>query len=149
MNRPAHAAFTLLEALIAIVLVAAVLPVALAAIAHVTQGVSRMAKQATAQRLGENQLAQWLVDGSWQTAATSGEFSADTTSEDAEDVTRYHWQLATTAWRDSAGAVKVLTLTVSWEPASDGNAFVLTTLATPPSSSTSSSATTSSTSGAP
>lgn len=119
--------FTLLEALIAIVLVAAVLPVALAAIGHVTQSVSRMQKQAIATRLAEGRMAAWLMDGSWQKAANSGEFQAET---DGDDATGYHWQLTLSDWRTAP--VQTLHLTVSWDPPADTNAVSLETLATPP-----------------
>ena len=117
----------MLEALIAIVLVAAVLPVALAVIGHVTQSVSRMQKQAIATRLAEGRLAAWLMDGSWQNAAASGEFQAET---DGDDAAGYRWQLTVSAWRTAP--VQTLHLTVSWDPSVDTNAVSLETLATPP-----------------
>jgi type II secretion system protein I len=124
---PSAAGFTLIEALIAIVLVAAVLPVALAAISHVTQSVSRLQKQAIALRLADSRLAAWLLDGSWQTAPASGDFTVDT---DGDDVTGFHWQLAASAWRDPT--VQQLHLTVTWDPPAAANAVSLDTLVTPP-----------------
>ncbi len=127
MSRSSTTGFTLVEALIAIVLVAAVLPVALAAISHVTQSVSRLQKQAIAQRLADSRLATWLLDGSWQTAPASGDFTPGT---DGDDVVGFHWQITVSAWRDPT--VQQLHLTVSWDPPAPANVVSLDTLVTAP-----------------
>jgi type II secretion system protein I len=102
--------FTLIETLIAIVMVAAVLPIALMAVSHVTSTVSRLHKQAIAVRLADTKMAQWLADASWQSAPASGDFSPDTDGEDSQG---FHWQLQLSPWRDAS--VTTLHLTVSWE----------------------------------
>jgi type II secretory pathway pseudopilin PulG len=125
-----RSAFTLLEALIAILLVALVLPVALEAVTRSGQGAGLMRRQDRALRLAQSRLGQLIATGEWQTAAQSGTFTA---SEDGEDADGLRWELESGPWRDSL--VTQLTLTVTWDPPTDWNRVGLTTLVTPPASS--------------
>jgi len=124
MNR---AGFTLLEALIALLLMAVVLPLALGGISQVLRSVDRAGRVETAQRLAESRLAQWTADGSWRTAAASGAFTEEGPGADAdtEDLAAYRWTLVTAPWRD--GALTTLTLTVAWGDG-DGDHLSLATL---------------------
>ena len=119
--------FTLLEALIALLLMAVVLPLALGGVSQVLRSVDRQGHLETAQRLAESRLAGWMADGSWRTAAASGDFTdVAGTDEDAEDLHAFHWNLVTAPWRD--GTLTTLTLTVAWSDA-DGDRCTLATLA--------------------
>lgn len=120
-----RAGFTLLEALIALVFMAVVLPLALGGISQVLRTVDRVGRLDTAQRLAESRLATWTADGSWRTAPASGDFT-DTASEGtAEDLTAYHWTLVTAPWRD--GGLTTLTLTIAWGEG-DGDHLSVATL---------------------
>ena len=130
------AAFTLIEALIAIVLVAVVLPVALSGVSRATETASLMRRKAIALRLADSRLALICADGSWQTSAPSGDFNVP---EDGEDSLGFHWQLTTTAGRDPA--VHSLKFTVTWDPPADSHSLSLETLATTPTTATGSSTT--------
>ncbi len=128
-----RSAFTLLEALIAIMLVALVLPTALEAVTRSGQAAGMMRRQDRALRLAQSRLGFLIATGEWQTAAQSGTFSA---GEDGEDADGLRWELESTPWRDNL--VTQLTLTVSWDPPTGRSRISLTTLVTPPTSASSS-----------
>ena len=119
--------FTLLEALIAIVLVAVVLPVGIAGISGAAHAAGQVRRNDLARRLAEGKLNQLVVTGEWQTSATSGDFDPAT---DGDDAAGFHWQLTSTAWRDPT--VHDLRLAVTWDPVSDAHTVAVETLATPP-----------------
>lgn len=124
MNR---AAFTLIEALIAITLVAVVLPLAIGGISAATRAASDVRSHAIARRLADGLLAKLVANGGWQTSAQSGTFTA---ADDGDEAARFSWQLATETWRDPT--IRTITVTVAWEPPSDAHRVVVTTLAAPP-----------------
>lgn len=124
MNR---AAFTLIEALIAITLVAVVLPLAIGGISAATRAASDVRSHAIARRLADGLLAKLVANGGWQTSAQSGTFTA---ADDGDEAARFTWQLATETWRDPT--IRTITVTVVWEPPSDSHRVVVTTLAAPP-----------------
>lgn len=113
MNR---GGFTLIEALIAIALVAVVLPLAIAGISAATRAASDVRNHAIARRLADGLLAKLVANGGWQTSAQSGTFNA---ADDGDEAVRFTWQLASETWRDPA--IRTLTLTVAWEPTSDAH----------------------------
>lgn len=131
MNR---AAFTLIEALIAIALVAVVLPLAIAGISAATRAAGDVRSHAIARRLADGLLAKLVANGGWQTSAQSGIFTA---TDDGDEATRFTWQLATETWRDPT--IRTITVTVAWEPSNDAHRVVVTTLAAPPAAGTSTS----------
>lgn len=121
--------FTLIEALIAIALVAAVLPVALAGVSRAGQAVGQSHRQQTALRLAQNKL-NWLVaSGDWAGGSTSGSFDP---ALDGEDAAPFRWQVEVTPWRDPA--VRQLHVVVSWEPAAASHQVALDTWVTTPDS---------------
>ena len=133
MNR---VGFTLIEALIAIALVAVALPVAIAGISAATRAASDVRSHAIARRLADGLLAKLVANGGWQTSAQSGAFTA---ADDGDEAARFTWQLATETWRDPT--IRTIAVTVAWEPASDAHQVIVTTLAAPPASSTGTSTT--------
>lgn len=126
-----RAAFTLIEALVAILLVAVVVPIGLEAVTRAGQAAGQTRRQDRALQLAQSKLAYLTATGEWQTSAQSGAFAATVDGEDAEGL---RWELASTPWRDET--VTELRLTVSWDPPSPHRQVSLTTLATPPVNST-------------
>ncbi len=120
-------AFTLVEALIAIALVAAVLPVALTAVTHAGQAAGLGHRKQVALHLAQNKL-NWLVaSGDWAGGSTSGSFDP---AADGDEAAKFHWQLDVSTWRDPA--VRQLHLSVGWEPATEANQVALDTWVTTP-----------------
>lgn len=122
-----RAGFTLIEALVAIVLVAVVLPVALAAVTASLRGADAIRKQDIALRVAQSHLAVLVADGSWQSSGSSGTCEPRTDGEDTEGM---RWQMNVTPWRDQT--VRVLTFTVSWGSTTNPRSITLTTLVMPP-----------------
>lgn len=122
---------TLIETLIAIVVVALVLPIAIAGVTRAVQSAEQVRRMDTARRLAEARLARLAADGSWQSTATSGDFDP---RQDGEDASGFHWQLATTTWRDPV--VRNLALTVSWGSSANPRMVTVETMVTPPSTAT-------------
>ncbi|HEX3132611.1 MAG TPA: prepilin-type N-terminal cleavage/methylation domain-containing protein [Planctomycetota bacterium] len=104
----ARRAFTLIEALVAIVLVAVVLPVALAGVSAALRSADQVRRHEVALRVAQSRLATLVSDGSWQSAGTSGECTEQT---DGEDTTGLRWQMTVSTWRDPT--VRILRMTVS------------------------------------
>ena len=129
MSRLSHCrrAMTLIEALIAIAVVALVLPIALAGVNLAMQSAQQVRRMDIARRLVETRLALLSADGSWQSAATSGDFDPRV---DGNDATGFHWQLTVTPWRDPV--VRTLSLTVSWNASGNTRSLTMETMATPP-----------------
>lgn len=119
--------FTLIEALVAIVLVAVVLPVALAAVTASLQGASAISKQDVALRVAQSRLAALVADGSWQSSGSTGACDPRT---DGEDTDGMRWQMTVATWRDPS--VRTLTFTVSWGSTLNPRTLTLTTLVMPP-----------------
>lgn len=128
MNRTG---FTLIEALIAIALIAVALPIAVAGISAATHAAGDVRTHAIARRLADGLLAKLVATGSWQTSAQSGAFSA---TDDGDEADGFTWQLTSETWRDPT--IRTLSLTVAWNPASTAHQVTVTTLAAPPPSAT-------------
>lgn len=116
--------FTLIETLIAVALVAAVLPVALAGVSRAGQAASEGHRRQLALHLAQNKLNELVASGDWANGATSGNFDA---VADGDEATAFRWQLESTPWRDPA--VHALRVTVGWgEPAAPARQVALETL---------------------
>ncbi len=126
-------AFTLIEALVAIVLVAVVLPVALAGVSASLRGVDQVRHQDIALRVAQSRLAALVADGSWQRSGTGG--ACDPTI-DGEDAVELRWQMVVATWRDPT--VRSLRVTVSWGSTNAPHSVSLETLVTPPATATAS-----------
>lgn len=114
---------TLIEALVAIALVATVLPVALQAVTAGSQAIERSRRAELAHRVAQARLARMLADGSWSTSASSGTYDAS----DGEDADGMQWNLAVATWRDSS--VRTIALTVTWGTGDRAITATATTLA--------------------
>lgn len=125
-DAPSRLGTTLIEALVAIALVATVLPVALAAVTGGSQAIERARRAGLADRVAQARLARMLADGSWSTAATSGACDADS---DGEDAVGMRYTLAVEAWRDTT--VSSIALTVSWGEGARGGSVTVSTMAVP------------------
>lgn len=113
---------TLIEALVAIALIATVLPVALAAVSEGARGISAAQRRELLLRVAEGRLARLLADGSWTTASGGGDCDP---ALDGEDAAGLRWTLAVEPWRDPV--VRRLHLTVQGL----GHSVALETLAVP------------------
>lgn len=116
---------TLIEALVAIALVATVLPVALQAVTAGSQAIERSRRAELAHRVAQARLARILADGSWSTSASSGACDED----DGEDADGMQWNLAVATWRDSS--VHTIALTVTWGTGDRAITATVTTMAVP------------------
>lgn len=123
---PWQAGFTLIEALVAIVLVAVVLPVALAAVSQSLRGADTIRKQDIALRVAQSRMAALVADGSWSSSGSSGACDPHRDGEDTQDM---RWQMQVSTWRDPA--VHTLKFTVTWGSVSNPHSVSLTTLVIP------------------
>lgn len=116
-------ATTLIEALVAIALVATVLPVALQAVTAGSRAIEDARRAELAHRVAQARLARLLADGSWSTAASSGACDDD----DGEEAAGMRWTLAVATWRDPA--VRTIALTVIWGEGARAVSATATTMA--------------------
>ena len=122
MNR---GAFTLIEALAAILLMALILPTALTGVSQALRVSGALQRQHIALELAETKMAELLSDGSWQNSAQSGAFDKALFGELS---VAYKWTLEVDAWRDAT--VRHVRVTVSWSD-SEHDQISIETLATP------------------
>ena len=126
-----RAGFTLIEVLIAIVVLAVVMPVALAGVSAAMRGTSHARNQDIALRVAQSRLAVLVAEGSWDSSGKSGACDALTDGEDAVD---FRWQVDVTPWRDPY--LSVVKMTVMWGNPLDPRSVTLETIAMPLSVST-------------
>jgi len=112
-------AFTLVEVLATLVLVAIILPVAMSGIslALETAGVSRRQTEATA--LAHAKMEEIVATGQWQNAELTGDF--------APDRPEYRWSAQVGPWQGTQ--VRQLDVQVSWNQRGRDRSVTLTTLA--------------------
>ena len=111
-------AFTLLEVLAALMLVAIVLPVAMRGISLATRTASHTARRARAAALAETKLTETLIDGSWQNGASEGDFGSDQPD--------YRWRLDVREWLETT--FQELEVRVEWTEHGVDRYVSLTTL---------------------
>ncbi|HUT56437.1 MAG TPA: type II secretion system protein [Phycisphaerae bacterium] len=116
---PARRAFTLVEVLATLVLVAIILPVAMSGIslALETAGVSRRQTEATA--LAHAKMEEIVATGQLQNAELTGDF--------APDQPEYRWVAQVGDWQGTQ--VRQLDVQVSWNQRGRDRSVTLTTLA--------------------
>ena len=117
--------FTLIEALVAIILVAVALPVALAAVSDATHTSGLTRRHDIARRIAESHLARLVADGSWSSSASSGDCDP---VQDGDDANGFRWQIVVSNWRDPA--VHDLRVTVGWGSIDAAGSVTLETLVT-------------------
>lgn len=122
-------AFTLIEALIAIALVAVVLPVALAGVSSAGRSAGKAHREQVALMLAQNKLNTLVASGDWSAGSSSGSFDPDA---DGTEAAGFRWQSEVAPWRDPT--VHTLRVTVSWDPVAPTHQVSLDTLVVPPSS---------------
>ena len=104
MKKRRENAFTLVEALATLVLLAIVLPVAMQGISLATQvsGVARERTESTS--LAEAKMVELTATGDWQGSDLSGDFG--------EDWPQYKWEAEVTDWEEPS--LRLLTVKVDW-----------------------------------
>jgi general secretion pathway protein I len=103
-RRTDRAGFTLVEVLASLVLVAVIVPAAMAGVT-LAMGLDETARQRTeAATLASGKLAEMAAMRQWQTAETSGDFG--------EEWPGYRWELGARDWEDPL--VSEVALTVRW-----------------------------------
>ncbi|HUO07381.1 MAG TPA: type II secretion system protein [Phycisphaerae bacterium] len=120
---PRRRAFTLIETLVAIAIIAAVLPILLSGIS-IANRAALLAKQRTlATTLGEAKLNELVGTDLWQSGALSGDFG--------DDAPGFTWNAVVTPYNDTdltTQDLQEIDLTVSWKSRSDTRQVVLSTL---------------------
>ena len=118
-NVGCRSAFTLVEVLVSLVLVAIILPVAMKGISLIT-GLAGSAKQhLEAGSLAETKLAELLATGAWQDGDATGDFG--------QDWPVYRW---TAEARDREGTtLREVEVSVQWTRRATDRSITLTTLA--------------------
>lgn len=121
-------AFTLIETLVAIAIIAAVLPIVLSGI-NLASRAGLLAKQRTlAATLGEAKLNELVSTGLWNSGATSGDFG--------DDAPGFTWSAAVTPYNASdltTQNLEEIDLTVTWMSRNSPRTVVLSTLVYNPS----------------
>ncbi len=116
-------AFTLIETLVAIAIIAAVLPIVLSGI-NLASRAGLLAKQRTlAATLGEAKLNELVSTGLWNSGALSGDFG--------DDAPGFTWVAAVTPYNDSdltTQNLEEIDLTVTWTSRNSPRTVVLSTL---------------------
>ncbi len=111
--------FTLLEVLAAMVLAAAVLPVALRGLSLALASGGEAARMIEAAALAENKIAEIVL-------AADERLHAETTGEFDEPWSAYQWRSTIVAWPD--GEVRELTVVVSWRRGASRRELAMATL---------------------
>lgn len=125
-TEPAHraAAFTLLEVLAALMLLAIVLPVVMRGIGMATQmgAYTRFHDQAVG--LAEARLAECIANEEWQDGDASGDFSD--ASLWGNDASRFTWEQQVDDWESAS--IKQITIHVIWTQRNREQVVTLSTL---------------------
>ena len=126
MSKSRRSAFTLVEVLATLVLVAIVLPAAMRGISLALAIGSDTARRTEAIQLAESKLSELIATGEWQQdAELSGDFT-ETPSGDTLESTAFTWTATAEDWLDST--VKELTVRVMWEWRTHQKEVKLTTI---------------------
>ncbi len=102
--------FSLVEALVAVLVLGLIMPVALAGLSAGVRGGSDAARLEVAQRVAESRLARLLADGSWAGATGGGTCAPE---EDGEDAEGLRWAVALAPWREPG--LRQLTIATAWD----------------------------------
>ena len=120
----ARCGYTLIEVLVALLVVGIVLPVAMQGISLATTlgGDARLRTRAAA--LAQMKLQELVISGAWQVGQLAGDFQ-----EIAPGSAGYQWQATLGDW--SGGNMRELAVTVTWSRRGHERRIVLTTLVDP------------------
>ena len=114
-----QSAFTLIEVLVALALVAIILPAVMKGISLATATASLAKRKMAAVSLAETQLAELLVSGEWQNGDLSGDFG--------EEWPVYRWTAEVTNWEESS--FREVRVSVTWTARGAERSVTLATLA--------------------
>lgn len=114
-----HAGFTFVEILAAMMFLAILIPTVLGALAISNRAGVMAERSAVAMQLAENRLNELLVDGTWKTGATGGEFG--------QEWPGYRWEMTNTTWPEDT--MSELTVTVYFQVQGRDQSVQLTTIA--------------------
>lgn len=115
------AAFTLVEVLAAMLLVAVVLPVAMEGVSLATNASDDAKQRLEAAALAEQKLSDLVATGEWDSSTLSGDFG--------DDHPGYTWAAElNTSWSTKTTTLTQLTVTVSWTSRARPRTVVLSTL---------------------
>ena len=95
--------FTIVETLAAMLVIAIVIPVAIAGMRMTSRAESSAYRREIAARLGNNMLQEMVATEAWEGSESSGDFG--------EDYPNYSWELEVLDWADDT-PLKHLTITV-------------------------------------
>jgi len=112
-------AFTFIEILATLVLLAIVLPAVMTGISLSLSAADFAKRQAEAADLGQNKLMELLTDGQWQSASLAGDFGTQ--------YPEYRWTAEATDWQGGV-LLRELELTVWWRGGGKDRSLVLSTL---------------------
>jgi len=118
-GRRRQRAFTLVEVLAALMLVAIILPAAMKGISLATAAASLARREMVAVSLAETRLAELLVTGEWQNGNLSGDMG--------EEWPGYRWSAEVTDWEDAP--MREVSLRVTWTARGAERSVTLVTLA--------------------
>ena len=111
-------AFTLVEVLATLTLMAIILPVAMRGVSLATAAAGQARRQTEAASLAEAKLGELIVTGQWQGAGLSGDCGPDWPD--------YKWAAQVSDWTDAS--LRQLTVQVQWTARGTQHAVTLTTL---------------------
>jgi len=119
-------AFTLIEVLAAMLLIAIVLPAIMGAISLSTRAAAAAKSRTEASMLASGKLSELLATQAWQSGTLSGDFGTDWPN--------YKWSAVTVAWTgdDSGVSLTEIDLTVSWRGINKDETLVVSTLVPTP-----------------
>jgi type II secretion system protein I len=120
-RRPAEPprAFTLVEVLAAMAIMAILVPVLVSAVATSNRAALVAERGSTATQLAESKLNELLVEGTWSSGAGSGDFG--------NDYPNYRWELQNGTWTENSSMTE-LTMTVYYSVQAQEHTVELTTL---------------------
>lgn len=118
-RRTARAGFTLVEILAAMTFLGVLMPVVIGALLISNRAALVAERSTIAMQLGENRLAEMMLDDAWSSEGARGEFG--------EQWPGYRWELGKADWE--AGAMTELTLAVFFQVQGSEHEVRLSTLA--------------------
>lgn len=111
-------AFTLIEVLAALLLVALVLPPAMRGVGLALEATGQTHRREVAATLGADKLSDLIATGAWSSESTQGDFG--------EDHPQYRWELTVEDWEGAS--IQLVEVRVLWESRGTPQSLSLATL---------------------
>jgi len=121
-RRRKHAGFTLVEVLASLAFLGALIPVVLSALLVSNRAAVVAERSTIAAQLGENMLNQMIIEQTWSSSGSGGDFG--------QDWPGYRWKLTQTSW--TTGNMTELTMDVFFPVQGREQSIQLGTLASQP-----------------